>query len=207
FGLNSKLVKEDGKLKEKVWKSGGMYGPAIDKIIYWLKKAEEVAENDQQAKALGLLIDFYKTGDLKTWDDYSVAWVKATEGDIDYINGFIEVYEDPKGYKATFESAVEITDFDMSKKMKIVGENAQWFEDHSPIMDEHKKKNVVGVTYKTVNVAGEAGDNSPATPIGINLPNANWIREQVGSKSVSLGNIIHAYGKAGGDAKLKEFAY
>lgn len=207
FGLNSKLIKENGKLKELVWKSGGMYGQAIDKIIYWLEKAKDVAENDAQAKSLKLLIDYYKTGSLQKWDDYSVAWVQATEGDIDYINGFIEVYKDPKGYKATYESAVEIKDFEMSKKMKIVGENAQWFEDHSPTMKENKKEKVVGVSYKTVNVAGEAGDNSPSTPIGINLPNANWIREQVGSKSVSLGNIIEAYGKAGGSERLEEFAY
>ncbi len=207
FGLNSTLVKDNGKLHDEVWKSGGLYGAAIDKIIGWLEKAKDVAENEAQAKALGLLIKFYQTGDLQTWDDYSVAWTKATEGDIDYINGFIEVYEDPKGYKATFESAVQITDFEMSEKMKVIGENAQWFEDNSPIMEEHKKKNVVGVTYKTVNVVGEAGDNSPVTPIGINLPNQEWIREHVGSKSVSLHNIITAYSKAGGKEKLKEFAY
>lgn len=207
FGLNSTLVKENGKLVDKVWKSGGLYGPAIDKIIGWLEKASEVAENEQQAKALGLLIKFYQTGDLDVWNQYSVEWTKATKGDIDYINGFIEVYNDPKGYKANYESVVQITDFDMSEKMKIIGENAQWFEDQSPIMDAHKKENVVGVTYKTVNVAGEAGDSSPATPIGINLPNQEWIREQVGSKSVSLHNIITAYSKAGGSDKLKEFAY
>lgn len=207
FGLNSKLVKEDGELVDKVWKSGGMYGAAIDKIISWLEKAKGVAENKQQAKALSLLAEFYKTGDLEKWNEYSVAWAQTTEGDIDFINGFIEVYEDPKGYKATFESAVQLTDFEMSEKMKIVGESAQWFEDHSPIQDDYKKEKVVGVTYKTVNVAGEAGDNSPATPIGINLPNQEWIREQVGSKSVSLGNIITAYNKAGGKEKLKEFAY
>ncbi len=207
FGLNSTLVKENGKLHDEVWKSGGLYGPAIDKIIEWLEKAQDVAENKKQAKALGLLIEFYQTGDLEKWNEYSVAWTKATEGDIDYINGFIEVYEDPKGYKATYESVVQITDFEMSEKMKIIGENAQWFEDHSPIQDEYKKEKVVGVTYKTVNVAGEAGDNSPATPIGINLPNQDWIREHVGSKSVSLHNIITAYSKAGGKEKLKEFAY
>lgn len=207
FGLNSKLVKENGELKEKVWKSGGLYGSAIDEIVKWLKKAEGVAENDAQAKALGLLIKYYNTGDLKTWDDYNVAWAKATEGDIDYINGFIEVYNDPKGYKGSYETIVQIKDFEMSKKMKIVEDNVQWFEDHSPIMDEHKKKEVVGVTYKTVNVAGEAGDASPSTPIGVNLPNSNWIREAVGSKSVSLGNIINAYSHGGGSEKLEEFAY
>lgn len=207
FGLNSKLVVENGKTKDIVWKSGGMYGAAIDKIIGWLEKAKEVAENEKQAKALGLLIEFYQTGDLQKWDDYSVAWAQATDGDIDFINGFIEVYDDPKGYKATYESVVQITDFDMSEKMKIVGEHAQWFEDNSPIMDEHKKKNVVGVVYKTVNVAGLGGATSPASPIGINLPNQEWIREHVGSKSVSLGNIIHAYGESGGSDRLKEFAY
>lgn len=207
FGLNSKLVKEDGKLKDLVWKSGGMYGEAIDKIIEWLEKAEKVAENDAQAKALGLLIEYYKTGDLEKWDEHNVAWVQATEGDIDYNNGFIEVYEDPKGYKGSYESVVQITDFDLSEKMKIVGEHAQWFEDNSPIMDEHKKANVVGVTFKTINVVGEAGDSSPATPIGVNLPNAEWIREQVGSKSISLGNIINAYARAGSSNTLKEFAW
>lgn len=207
FGLNSKLVKENGQIVEKVWKSGGLYGSAIDEIIKWLEKAKDVAENKAQADALGLLIEYYQTGDLQKWDDYSVAWVEATEGDIDYINSFIEVYNDPKGYKGSYETIVQIKDFDMSKKMKVFEDNVQWFEDESPIMDEHKKKNVVGVTYKTVNVAGEAGDASPSTPIGVNLPNSNWIREAHGSKSVSLGNIIYAYSHAGGSEKLEEFAY
>ncbi len=207
FGLNSKLVKEDGKLVEKVWKSGGMYGQAIDKIIFWLEKAKAVAENDKQAKAFELLIKYYKTGDLKTWDDYNIAWAETTEGDIDYINSFIEVYNDPKGYRGSYETIVEIKDFEMSKKMDVLAQNAQWFEDNSPIMDAHKKKNVVGVSYKTVNVAGEAGDASPSTPIGVNLPNANWIRAKHGSKSVSLGNIIEAYNNAGSSGRLHEFAY
>ncbi|SHJ11385.1 dipeptidyl-peptidase-3 [Mesonia phycicola] len=207
FGLNSKLVKEDGKLVEKVWKSGGMYGEAIDEIVKWLEKAQEVAENQKQADALGLLIKYYQTGDLQTWDDYNVAWVEATEGNIDYINSFIEVYNDPKGYRGSYETIVQIKDFDMSKKMQVVEDNVQWFEDNSPIMDEHKKDSVVGVTYKTVIVAGEAGDASPSTPIGVNLPNANWIRATHGSKSVSLGNIINAYENAGGSDKLKEFAH
>ncbi|MGO1752399.1 MAG: dipeptidyl-peptidase 3 family protein [Psychroflexus sp.] len=207
FGLNSKLVKENGQIVEKVWKSGGLYGSAIDEIIKWLEKAKDVAENKAQADALGLLIEYYQTGDLQKWDDYSVAWVEATEGDIDYINSFIEVYNDPKGYKGSYETIVQIKDFDMSKKMKVFEDNVQWFEDESPIMDEHKKKNVVGVTYKTVNVAGEAGDASPSTPIGVNLPNSNWIREAHGSKSVSLGNIIYAYSHAGGSEKLEEFAH
>lgn len=206
-GLNTKLVKENGVLKEKVWKSGGMYGASIDKIIYWLNKAKNVAENQEQAKGLGLLIKYYQTGDLKVWDEYNIVWAKSTEGDIDYINGFIEVYNDPKGYKGSYESVVQIKDFDMSKKMAALATNAQWFEDNSTLMEEHKKKNVVGVTYNTVNVAGEAGDSSPSTPIGINLPNNNWIREQHGSKSVSLGNIIGAYNNAGGSGRLEEFAY
>ena len=206
-GLNSKLVKENGKLVEKVYKSGGLYGTAIDEIIKWLEKAKEVAENDKQAEALGLLIEYYKTGDLNTWDKYAIAWVNATEGNIDWINGFIEVYNDPKGYKGSYESIVEIKDFDMSKKMAVLSDNAQWFEDNSPLMEEHKKKNVVGVSYKTVNVAGEAGDASPSTPIGVNLPNNNWIRQAHGSKSVSLGNIIAAYNNAGGSGRLKEFAH
>lgn len=207
-GLNSKLIRtESGRIEERVWKSGGMYGAAIDKIVYWLEKAVEVAENKPQADALKILIDFYKTGDLKKWDEYNVAWVKATEGNIDYINGFIEVYNDPLGHKASYESTVQIKDFDMSAKMEVISKNAQWFEDHSPLLPEHKKKNVVGISYKTVIVAAESGDTSPATPIGVNLPNADWIRAEHGSKSISLGNIIEAYNKAGGSEKLKEFAY
>ncbi|MEE9348592.1 MAG: dihydrofolate reductase [Flavobacteriaceae bacterium] len=207
LGLNSQLVKENGVLKERVYKSGGLYGKSIDKIIYWLKKAKTVAENEKQAKALGVLIDYYITGDLQKWNDYNVLWATNTEGDIDYINGFIEVYNDPKGYRGSYETIVEIKDFEMSKKMAIVAESAQWFEDNSSIMENHKKKNVVGVSYKTVNVAGEAGDASPSTPIGVNLPNNNWIRQQHGSKSVSLGNIIAAYAGAGGTGRLKEFTF
>ncbi|HET8810494.1 MAG TPA: dihydrofolate reductase [Flavobacteriaceae bacterium] len=207
FGLNSKLVKENGQLVEKVWKSGGMYGPAIDEIIKWLEKAKGVAENEQQAKALGLLIEYYQTGSLETWDEYNVAWVNTTEGNIDYINGFIEVYNDPLGYRGSYETIVEIKDFDMSKKMSVLEDHVQWFEDNSPIMDAHKKDSVVGVTYKTVIVAGEAGAASPSTPIGVNLPNSAWIRQHVGSKSVSLGNIINAYNSAGSSGRLEEFAY
>ncbi len=207
FGLNSKLVKEDGELKELVYKSGGLYGAAIDKIIVWLEKAQGVAENKAQGDAIGLLIEYYKTGDLQTWDDYNVAWTAATEGNIDYINSFIEVYNDPLGYKGSYETIVQLKDFDMSEKMAVLSENAQWFEDNSPLMTEHKKDSVVGVTYKVVNVAGEAGDASPSTPIGVNLPNANWIRAAVGSKSVSLGNIIEAYNNAGSTGRLKEFVH
>lgn len=207
IGLNSKLVKENGKLVEKVWKSGGLYGPAIDQIIYWLEKAQTVAENQKQADAIGLLIKFYQTGDLKSWDDYNVAWVQATEGNIDYNNGFIEVYNDPLGHKGSYESVVQIKDFDMSKKMEVLSHEAQWFEDNSPLIDAHKKKSVVGVTYKTVIVASESGDASPSTPIGVNLPNADWIRAEHGSKSISLGNIIDSYNHASGSDRLKEFVH
>ncbi|MGY0393021.1 dipeptidyl-peptidase 3 family protein [Bizionia sp. KMM 8389] len=206
FGLNSKLVKENGALVEHVYKSGGLYGAAIDQIISWLEKAQAVAENKAQADAISLLIAYYKTGDLQTWDDYNVAWTAATEGNIDYINSFIEVYNDPLGYTGSYETIVQIKDFDMSAKMSVLSENAQWFEDNSPLMEAHKKKNVVGVTYKVVNVASEAGDASPSTPIGVNLPNANWIRAAVGSKSVSLGNIINSYNNSGSTGRLKEFA-
>ena len=206
-GLNSKLVRENGVLVEKVWKSGGMYGDAIDQIIGWLEKAQGVAENDNQAKAIGLLIEYYKTGSLDVWDKYCIAWVTSTEGNIDWINGFIEVYNDPKGYRGSYETIVEIKDFDMSRKMAVLSDNAQWFEDNSPLDPSHKKEKVVGVSYKTVNVAGEAGDSSPSTPIGVNLPNNNWIRQQHGSKSVSLGNITGAYNNAGGSGRLNEFAY
>ena len=207
YGLNSQLVKENGVLKERVYKSGGLYGSAIDQIVKWLEKAQGVAENKAQGDAIELLIKYYHTGDLQIWDDYNVAWTAATDGNVDYINSFIEVYNDPLGYRGSYENIVQINDFDMSKKMAVLSENAQWFEDNSPLMDEHKKKNVVGVTYKVVNVAGEAGDSSPSTPIGVNLPNANWIRAAVGSKSVSLGNIIHTYNNAGGSGRLKEFVH
>ena len=207
FGLNSQLVKENGVLKERVYKSGGLYGSAIDEIVKWLELAKGVAENEDQGHALGLLIDYYKTGDLQTWDDYNVAWTSATAGNIDYINSFIEVYNDPLGYRGSYESIVQINDFDMSQKMKVLSDNAQWFEDHAPLMEAHKKDSVVGVTYKVVTVAGEGGDASPSTPIGVNLPNANWIRKEVGSKSVSLGNIINAYNNAGGSERLKEFVH
>lgn len=207
LGLNSTLVKENGKLRELVWKSGGKYGKAIDEIIKWLEKAKAVAENEQQAKTLGLLIEYYKTGSLDIWDAYAVAWVNSTEGNIDWINGFIEVYNDPMGIKGSYENIVQIKDFEMSKKMDVISANAQWFEDNAPLMDAHKKENVVGITYKTINVAAEAGDASPSTPIGVNLPNNNWIRQEHGSKSVSLGNIIDAYNNAGSGGRLNEFAH
>ena len=207
YGLNSQLVKENGVLKERIYKSGGLYGTAIDEIVKWLTLAQGVAENEAQGNALSLLIEYYKTGDLQIWDDYNEAWTAATDGNIDYINSFIEVYNDPLGYRGSYETIVQIKDFDMSQKMAVLSENAQWFEDNSPLMAAHKKDSVVGVTYKVVNVAGEAGDASPSTPIGVNLPNANWIRASVGSKSVSLGNIIHAYNNAGSSGRLKEFVH
>lgn len=208
YGLNSRLVRdENGTLKEEVWKIDGMYGKQIKAIVHWLEKAIEVAENKAQADALKLLVDYYKTGDLRTWDEYNIGWVNATEGDVDYINGFIEVYNDPLGFKANYETIVQIKDFDASERMKMVADNVQWFEDNSPIQDEYKKPNVVGVSYKVVNVVGEAGDASPATPIGVNLPNADWIRVEQGSKSVSLGNIEGAYHKASNKGVLEEFCY
>jgi dipeptidyl-peptidase-3 len=207
YGLNSKLIRnEDGSLSEDVYKLGGRYAAAIEKMIFWLEKAVEVSENEVQANALKLLIDYYQTGDLRIWDDYNVAWTEATEGDIDYITGFVEVYNDPLGYRGSFETIVQIKDFEASKRMAVVADNVQWFEDNSTIMEEHKKSEVKGVSYKVVVIAGEAGDSSPSTPIGVNLPNANWIRAEHGSKSVSLGNIIEAYDKASGSSYLEEFA-
>ncbi len=208
YGLNSKLVRDEkGEIKEVKWTETGMYGSAIAEIIKWLEKAKGVAENKAQGDAIGLLIEYYRTGDLKKWDEYNIAWVKATEGDIDYINSFIEVYDDPLGYKATYETVVQIKDFDASEKMKVISDNIQYFEDKSPIMNEHKKSKVTGVTYKMVAVAGEAGATTPATPIGVNLPNANWIRTEHGSKSVSLANIENAYEHAKGGGFLEEFTF
>ena len=208
MGLNSKLVRnENGEIEELVWKADGLYGESIKEIVKWLEKAAEVAENEAQGNALRLLIEYYNTGDLEVWDKYNIAWVQATEGDIDYINSFIEVYQDPKGLKGSYETIVQIKDFEASQRMEVVSNNAQWFEDNSPIMDGHKKSEVVGITYNVVNVAGEAGDASPSTPIGVNLPNANWIRAKYGSKSVSLGNIIEGYNNADGPGLLKEFAH
>ncbi|MDG1332952.1 MAG: dihydrofolate reductase [Crocinitomicaceae bacterium] len=206
LGLNSTMILKDGEAYEDVWKIDGKYGKAIEKIVFWLEKAVDVAENDIQADALEKLIEYYKTGDLTTWDDYNVLWAKSTEGDIDWINGFIETYGDALGKRASYESIVQITDFEASKQMSVVAENAQWFEDNSPLIESHKKKEVKGVSYKVVQVASESGDASPSTPIGVNLPNNNWIRQEVGSKSVSLGNIISAYDKAGGPGILNEFA-
>lgn len=208
YGLNSRLEKdENGKIFENKWMIGGLYSDAIEKIVYWLDKAEKVAETEVQAAAFRKLISYYRTGSLKDWDLYNINWVQATEGDVDYINGFVEVYNDPLGYKGSYETVVEIKDFEASAQMDVFMENVQWFEDNSPIMDEHKKEDVKGVTYKVVNVAGEAGDASPSTPIGVNLPNANWIRQMHGSKSVSLGNIVDAYDESSGGGLLEEFAH
>lgn len=205
-GLNSTLILKDGKIVEDVWKLDGRYGAAIEQIVFWLKNAVEVTENAAQKEALVKLIEFYITGDLAIWDEYNVLWVKATAGDIDYINGFIEVYGDALGKRATFESIVQVKDFDASEKMAVLAKNVQWFEDNSPLRPEHKKKNVVGVSYKVVQAISESGDAAPSTPIGVNLPNNNWIRQEHGSKSVSLGNVIAAYEKAGGPAVTEEFA-
>jgi len=207
FGLNSKLVNNNGNLMEKTWKSGGMYGPAIDSIVYWLSKASNVAENAQQKTVIDALIQYYKSGDLKDFDTYSVEWVKDTASRVDFVNGFIEVYGDPLGKKASYESTVSIKDMEATKRIKTIGDNAQWFEDNSPLMPEHKKKSVKGISAKVITVCMEAGDAAPSTPIGINLPNSNWIREQVGSKSVSLGNIVNAYNEAAKGSGLREEFY
>lgn len=207
YGLNSKVVKENGKIIEKVWKVGGMYSPAIERIVYWLEKAVAAAENDLQKAALQKLIEYYKTGDLKTWDEYNILWVQDTTSHIDVVNGFIEVYNDPLGYKGSFEAIVSIKDLEATKRIDAISKQAQWFEDNSPIPDEYKKKNVVGISAKVITVVVECGDASPSTPIGINLPNSNWIRKIHGSKSVNLGNIVHSYNKAGSKEIFNEFYY
>lgn len=205
YGLNSKVVKENGKLVEKPWKLGGMYSAAIEKIIYWLEKASGVAENATQKKAIDLLIEYYKTGDLKKFDEYCIAWVADTASDIDVVNGYIEVYGDPLGRKGSFESVVSVRDPEASKRIAAIGGQAQWFEDNSPLIESHKKKNVKGISAKVINVVQESGDAAPSTPIGINLPNSNWIREDHGSKSVNLGNIVYAYEKAKSKSLIDEF--
>lgn len=208
YSLNSRLIRnEAGEIVEDVYKVGGLYGEALKEVVKWLTEAIQYAENDKQAAALRNLIAYYETGDLEKWQLYNINWVQDTEGDVDYINGFIEVYNDPMGYTGSYETIVQIKDFDASARMKVLMDNAQWFEDHMPFMDAHKKDKVVGITYNVVNVAGEAGDASPSTPIGVNLPNSNWIRVVHGSKSVSLGNIVHAYDQAGGSGLLDEFAH
>jgi dipeptidyl-peptidase-3 len=193
MGFNSQLVKENGKIVEKRWKQGGLYGQAIDKIIFWLEKAVTVAENDAQKKSLQSLIKFYKSGNPIDYDTYAIDWVGDTSATIDVVNGFIEVYQDALQKKSAFESVVSMKDMEATKRIALVSHEAQWFEDNSPILPEHKKKEVRGITAKVITVISECGDAAPATPIGINLPNNEWIREDHGSKSVSLGNIIEAY--------------
>ncbi len=205
YGLNSKVVKEEGEVIEKKWMLGGMYSDAIEKMIFWLDMAKGVAENEIQAEGLELLIEYYKTGDLKIWDEYNIVWLSDTTSIVDYIHGFIEVYDDPLGYKGSYESVVAIKDFEMSKRMAALSKNAQYFEDNSSIMEAHKKDTVKGVSYRVINVVMEAGSAAPSTPIGINLPNSNWIRKEYGSKSVSLGNIKEAYEQMG--SSLEEFAW
>jgi dipeptidyl-peptidase-3 len=206
-GLNSKVIKVNGKVTESVYKSGGMYGPAIDEIVKWLDLAASVADSEMQKKEIALLIEYYKTGDLKKWDDYNVAWAGNTNSMVDYINGFIENYEDPLGMKATWEAIVDYTDAEATKRTAIITSNAQWFEDNSPIMPEYRKEKVTGVAAKVINIAMLGGDSYPASPMGINLPNADWIRKEVGSKSVTLANISNAYDVASqGNGFLEEFA-
>lgn len=206
YGLNSKLVKENGVIVEKVWKVGGMYSAALEQVVYWLEQAITVAENDKQRTALELLVKYYRSGDLADFDAYNIAWVADTESAIDVTNGFIEVYNDPLGYRGAFESVVSVRDLEATKRIGAIANVAQWFEDNSPILSEHKKADVRGITGKAITVVSETGDSSPATPIGINLPNSAWIRAEHGSKSVSLSNITAAYNSSVSGA-LAEFAY
>lgn len=208
FGMNSRLMKEGGKVQEKVWKSGGLYGQAIDKIIYWLDKALGVAEDAQQKTVIEKLIQFYKDGNLKTFDEYSIAWVKDLNSRVDFVNGFIESYGDPLGMKASWESIVNFKDLEATKRTEIISSNAQWFEDHSPVDRRFKKEEVKGVSAKVITAAMLGGDLYPATAIGINLPNSNWIRSVHGSKSVTIGNLTDAYNKAAhGNGFTDEFVY
>ena len=208
YGLNSRLVKENGKIQEKVWKVGGLYGAAIGKIVYWLKKAEGVAENPEQKAVIAKLIEFYETGDLKTFDDYAILWVKDLDSRIDFVNGFTESYGDPLGMKASWESLVNFKDLEATRRTEIISSTAQWFEDHSPVEKQFKKEKVKGVSAKVITAAILAGDLYPSTAIGINLPNANWIRSHHGSKSVTIGNITDAYNKAAhGNGFNEEFVY
>jgi len=207
-GLNSRLVKENGVITEKIWKSGSLYGSAIDSVLYWLEKARGVAENPAQGKALELLCRYYRTGDLKLWDDYNIAWLADTTSVVDVVNGFIEVYGDPLGMRASYESVVSIRDPEATRRIKAIGDRAQWFEDHCPILPEHRKQRVTGISAKVITVVQEGGDATPSTPIGINLPNSDWIRKEHGSKSVSLGNIVYAYDEvASKGSAIQEFAW
>ena len=208
YGLNSRLVKEDGKIQEKVWKVGGLYGQALEKIVYWLKKAEGVAETPEQKAVIAKLVEFYETGDLKTFDEYAIWWVKDLNSRIDFVNGFTESYGDPLGMKASWESLVNFKDLEATQRTELISGNAQWFEDHSPVDGQFKKEKVKGVSAKVITAAILAGDLYPATAIGINLPNANWIRSHHGSKSVTIGNITDAYNKAAhGNGFNEEFVY
>jgi len=205
YGLNSRLVKVDGELVEWVWKSGGMYVKAINRIIHWLEKAATVAENDHQKATIEKLIAYYKSGDLRTFDQYSVLWVED-DSLVDFVNGFIEVYGDPLGYKASWESLVNFKNLEATKRTAIISANAQWFEDHSPIDPQYRKPEVKGVSAKVITAAMLGGDCYPATPIGVNLPNADWIRRDHGSKSVTIENITYAYAQAAkGDGFNEEF--
>ena len=208
YGLNSRLVKEDGKIQEKVWKVGGLYGQALEKIVYWLKQAEGVAETPEQKAVIAKLMEFYETGDLKTFDEYAILWVKDLNSRIDFVNGFTESYGDPLGMKASWESLVNFKDLEATQRTELISGNAQWFEDHSPVDGQFKKEKVKGVSAKVITAAILAGDLYPATAIGINLPNANWIRSHHGSKSVTIGNITDAYNKAAhGNGFNEEFVY
>ena len=208
FGMNSRLVKENGKVQEKVWKSGGLYGQAIDKIIYWLDKAKGVAENDAQKAVIEKMIQFYQDGDLKTFDEYAILWVKDLDSRVDFVNGFTESYGDPLGMKASWESIVNFKDLETTKRTELISANAQWFENHSPVDKRFKKEEVKGVSAKVITAAIIAGDLYPATAIGINLPNSNWIRSVHGSKSVTIGNFTDAYNKAArGNGFSDEFVY
>ncbi|GET33327.1 dipeptidyl-peptidase III [Prolixibacter bellariivorans] len=208
FGLNSKLTKENGELVEKKWKENGLYSEAIEEIVKWLKKAQEVAESPAQQRSIAKLIIFYQTGDLKSFDEHSIEWVKDIESKVDFVNGFIEVYGDALGIKGSWESIVNFKNEEATKRTEIISNNAQWFEEHSPVSPEFKKEKVTGVSAKVITVAMLGGDCHPATPIGINLPNAEWIREQYGSKSVTIENITYAYHQASlGDGMLEEFCW
>lgn len=204
YGLNSKLVKHDGKLLEYKWIESGMYGPAIKQIIYWLEKARSAAENEQQKAIISILIDYYRTGDLRTFDRFSIEWLRETDGLIDFINGFIEVYGDPLGLKASWEGFVSYKDKDATRRAQTISDNAQWFEDHSPVDPRFKKKEVKGVIANVVCAAMLGGDEYPSSAIGINLPNADWIRARYGSKSVTIGNLTEAYDKAAVGNGFKE---
>ncbi|MDE7118236.1 MAG: dipeptidyl peptidase 3, partial [Bacteroidaceae bacterium] len=209
YGMNSRLVKtENGDFIEKKWTTNGLYGAALKKIVENLKLARPYAEDAQQQKVIDLLISYYETGDLSTFDQYSIAWVENTEPLVDFVNGFIECYGDPLGLKCSWESIVNFKDIDATKRTETLSANAQWFEDHSPVAPEFKKKKVKGITAKVIKAAILAGDLYPSTAIGINLPNSDWVRAEHGSKSVTIGNLTDAYNQAAkGNGMLQEFAY